>query len=79
MNDLNRLLLDQFKVFVAEALNGPNPRIVRERFKCEHVDDETGPCTFEGLADLAVFDQTREALWWCPLGHENSERYGDFA
>ena len=36
------------------------------------------PCKFAGEVDLLIFDDTREALWHCPEGHENSVRYATF-
>ena len=54
--------------------------LVQRTVRCAHLTpDEDSihdlPCGWEGIADLAVFDDTREVLWWCPEGHENSEKW----
>lgn len=49
-------------------------RILSEPVICAHLEttpDGDVPCGWEGIADIAVFLDTSEALWWCPAGHEN--------
>lgn len=41
--------------------------------------DHEAQCPFAGPVDVAVFDDTREALWFCDRGHENSMLWEDFA
>ena len=52
--------------------------------ECSHhePDPDTSdgiPCDFAGEVTVALFDDTEEAIWVCPSGHENSERWVDFA
>ena len=62
----------------------PEPRTRRIIGQCEgSVGDENHwdahrPCPFEGEVELVIHDDSREALWRCPDGHENSERYTAF-
>lgn len=50
-------------------------RILTETVECGHVEDDADgrpvQCVFAGVADVAVFMDTGEHLWWCPAGHEN--------
>ncbi len=56
-------------------------RIVRLNLQCQGtVGDEddweySAPCPFDEDVDVAVFDDTREALWFCSNDHENSVSY----
>ena len=41
------------------------------------IPTEGGPdveCGWGGIEVVAIYDDTREALWWCPAGHENGWR-----
>lgn len=50
-------------------------RILREAVRCTTEltddDDNTVVCGWEGVADVAVWLETGEALFWCPDDHEN--------
>lgn len=59
-------------------------RMVLADLRCRHetpvaysVTDE--PCGWSGQVAVAVWLDTREALWTCPNDHENSEPWADFA
>ena len=54
-------------------------RVVNRTIECSATItddfDHEAVCPFAGPADVAVFEDTREALWVCPFGHENSIRW----
>ncbi len=37
--------------------------------------EHEAPCPFAGTATVLVYDDTEEAFWYCPDGHENSIRW----
>lgn len=61
---------------LAPATDDTPDRVVTREVEClATITDEDGneaTCPFAGVADVAVFDDTEEALWVCPDGHENS-------
>jgi len=62
-------------------VNDTPSRVVRREVECAGTagdqDDwtDSSRCQFAGMVDVAVFDDTEEALWYCPDGHENSIRW----
>lgn len=59
------------------------PRHTRAELECQHHEpdpDTTNgtPCGWSGHAVVDLWDDTREVLWHCPDGHENSEPWTDF-
>lgn len=68
----------------AEAESAMPDRMVYADVRCRHlipnpdsVNEEL--CGWAGQAAVAVWIDTREALWVCPSEHENNEDWADFA
>lgn len=76
-------------VSVAGAVGHPAPttfhpdRTALAQVACEGSDPDDDrldgvPCEWEGVAELCIYDDTEEAIWWCPWGHENYADRTDF-
>ncbi len=57
-------------------------RFVNHQGICDGMAEFDGfqyPCPFNGVVSVALFDDTEEAIWHCPTGHENYESWVRFS
>lgn len=66
-----------------ETLAPITPKTVHANLTCvyENFDEDyilDTPCGWSGAATVTVWADSREAIWYCPHGHENCEPFRDF-